>query len=210
LLVVAEKPSVARTIRLAVKPPHVLALRGHFLELDFPKQYNVWRNADPKELFRAPVAWAVRDRRAYSELTRAAKSANAIAIATDNDAEGELIGYEVLLAARKALGRDPPYKRMRFNAATPAELRKAWSSLEPSLRWNWVWKALFRHRFDLVTGAAYTRLLTLSRKLNSRGEVISWGSCQGPALWFVYKREMEIRNFKPERYWVVSAALNAR
>ena len=97
---------------------------------------------------------------------------------------------------------------MRFNAATPAELRRAWASLEPSLRWSWVWKALFRHRFDLATGAAYTRLLTLSRKINSDGRLVSYGSCQSPCLWFVYRREMEIRNFKPEKFWVISAVLD--
>ncbi|MEM2778308.1 MAG: DNA topoisomerase [Candidatus Jordarchaeales archaeon] len=209
LLVVAEKSSVARAIRLAVRPPAVVALRGHFLELDFPKEYNSWRSVDPKELFRAPVTWVVRDRRAYSEVLRAVKGADGVVIATDNDAEGELIGYEVLLTARKALGRDPAFKRMRFNAATPAELKKAWSSLEPDLKWGWVWKALFRHRFDLVTGAAFTRLMTLSKKVRPDGKLVSWGSCQSPTLWFVYEREMEIRNFKPEKYWVVSAIIDA-
>jgi DNA topoisomerase IA len=54
-LVVAEKPSVARTIRYAVRPPRVLALRGHFLELDFPSEYSKWRSVDPERLFSAPV-----------------------------------------------------------------------------------------------------------------------------------------------------------
>jgi DNA topoisomerase-1 len=209
-LVVAEKPSVARTIRYAVRPPRVLALRGHFLELDFPREYSKWRSVDPERLFSAPVTWVAMDRRAFSELAKAVKGAGEVVVATDNDPEGELIGYEVLLAARRVLGREPPLKRMRFNAATPAELRRAWASLEPGLNWRWVWKALFRHRFDLATGAAYTRLLTLSGKLNGEGKLVSWGSCQAPTLWFVYKREMEIRSFKPEKYWVVSAVVNAK
>jgi len=209
-LVVAEKPSVARTIRYAVRPPRVLALRGHFLELDFPSEYSKWRSVDPDRLFNAPVIWVARDRRTYSELAKAVKGAGEVVVATDNDAEGELIGYEVLLVARRVLGREPPLKRMRFNAATPAELHRAWASLEPGLNWRWVWKALFRHRFDLATGAAYTRLLTLSRKLDGEGKLVSWGSCQAPTLWFVYKREMEIRSFKPEKYWVVSAVVNAK
>ena len=210
MLVVAEKPSVARAIRKAVRPPRVLALSGHFLELDFPSEYSGWRSVDPERLFSAPVRWVVRDRRAYAELSKAVKGAGVVVVATDNDSEGELIGYEVLLTARKVLGRDPPLKRMRFNAATPAELRRAWASLEPGLNWRWVWKALFRHRFDLATGAAYTRLLTLSGKLNSGGGLVSWGSCQAPTLWFVYRRELEIRNFRPEKYWVVSAVVDAK
>jgi len=209
-LVVVEKPSVARTIRYVIKPPRILALRGHFLELDFPREYGKWREVDPERLFNAPVVWVARDRRTYLELVKAVKGAGEIVVATDNDAEGELIGYEVLLTARKVLKSEPPLKRMRFNAATPAELRKAWNSLETGLNWRWVWKALFRHQFDLATGAAYTRLLTLSKRFKAEGRVISWGSCQAPTLWFVYNREMEIRNFKPEKYWVLSATVNAK
>lgn len=210
MLVVTEKGSVARAIRLAIRPMStVLALKGHFLELDFARHYSSWRSVDPAELFRAPVEWTIRDKRVYSELSKALKGLDLLVIATDNDSEGELIGYEVLLTAEGVLGRRPPFKRMRFNAATPSELRKAWASLEPDLRWSWVWKALFRHRFDLVAGAAYTRLLTLSRRLNSGGRLVSWGSCQSPTLLFVYRREMEIRSFKPEKYWVISATVDA-
>ncbi|MEM2443436.1 MAG: DNA topoisomerase [Candidatus Bathyarchaeia archaeon] len=210
MLVVAEKPSVARMIQSSIKPsPLTIALRGHVLELDFPESYSVWRNVDPRELFRAPTEWVIRDAEAYRNLANALKGAGMIVLATDNDPEGELIAYETLLVAERVLGGLPRYGRMRFNAATPSELRRAWESLEPDLRWSWVWKALFRHSFDLVTGAAYTRLLTLSRRLDPNGRLISWGSCQMPTLWFVYQREMEIRNFKPEKYYVLSAILDA-
>jgi DNA topoisomerase IA/intein/homing endonuclease len=100
-----------------------------------------------------------------------------LVLAADNDPEGELIAYETLLDARKVLGYTPRYSRMRFNAATPSELRRAWETIESDLKWNWVWKALLRHKFDLITGAAYTRLLTLSRGLSSGDKLVSWGSC---------------------------------
>jgi DNA topoisomerase IA len=210
-LVVAEKPSVARSIRLTIKPPpQTLALRGHFLELDFPEAFSKWRDVNPEKLFEAPVTWVVRDRKAHRDLVRNVENADLIVLATDNDAEGELIAYEVLLAAEKTLGSRPKFKRMRFNAATPEELRNAWNRLEPDLNWRWVWKALFRHRFDLATGAAYTRLLTLSGRLNADRRLVSWGSCQAPTLWFVYEREVAIRNFKPENYWVISAVVDAK
>jgi len=208
MLVVAEKPSVAKNIRLAIKPsPSVIALKGHILELDFPKQYSSWRSIDPRELFRAPIEWEIRDVEVYKSLVDAVKGAGMLVLATDNDPEGELIAYETLLIAEKVLGGIPRYGRMRFNTVTSSELRHAWGKLEPDLKWNWVWKALLRHKFDLITGAAYTRLLTLSKKLSNNG-LISWGSCQMPTLWFVYQREMEIRNFKPEKYYILSAVLD--
>ena len=209
MLVVAEKSSVARKIQQAIKPsPPVIALRGHVLELDFPEPYSKWRKVDPYELFRAPIKWVVRDAETYRNLSNALRGASMLILATDNDPEGELIAYEALLIAKKVLGGTPRYGRMRFNAATPGELRRAWEALEPDLRWSWVWKALLRHKFDLITGAAYTRLLTLSKSLDSGGNLISWGSCQMPTLWFVYQRDLEIRNFKPEKYYVISTVLD--
>ncbi|MEM1550826.1 MAG: DNA topoisomerase, partial [Candidatus Bathyarchaeia archaeon] len=210
MLVVAEKPSVARNIRLAIKPsPSVIALRGHILELDFPEEYSRWRSTNPRELFHAPTKWIIRDPETYKELTRAIRRARMLVLATDNDPEGELIAYETILVAKDVLGDMLKYCRMRFNATTLSELRRAWENLEPDLKWNWVWKALLRHKFDLVTGAAYTRLLTLSGKLGNGDNIVSWGSCQMPTLWFVYQREMEIRSFKPEKYYILSVILDA-
>jgi len=210
MYVVTEKGSVARSIRTAVKPsPRVSALSGHFLGLDFPKEYNIWSKVDPKELFNAPINWVITDRKNYRKLTEELKEAvSPIVMATDNDPEGELIAYEVLHLAKKAMG-DFSYKRMRFNASTRSELQRAWSNLEEELNWGWVWKALFRHKFDLVTGAAYTRLLTLSaQQQGKRSKLVSWGSCQTPTLWFVYERDMEISHFQPEKYYVIEAVLN--
>lgn len=202
MLVVAEKPSVARNIRSAIKPPpDVIALKGHILELDFPESYSRWRSIDPRTLFKAPIEWVVRDYESYRRLVSSLKGSDMLVLATDNDPEGELIAYEVLLIARDRLGFTPGYRRMRFNATTISELRRAWMNLEPDLKWRWVWKALLRHRFDLVTGAAYTRLLTLSGRFDS--SLVSWGSCQIPTLWFVYQKEMEIRGFKPEKYYTL-------
>jgi DNA topoisomerase IA len=98
-LVVAEKPSVARTIRYAVRPPQVLALRGHFLELDFPSEYSKWRSVDPERLFSAPVTWVARDRRTYSELAKAVKGVGEVVVATDTKKLGLIIvrGDNVIL-----------------------------------------------------------------------------------------------------------------
>jgi len=210
MLIVAEKPSVARSIRSAVsavKPtPYVIALKGHILELDFTEDYSRWRGVDPRELFKAPVRWVVRDNDSYRKLVSSLKGNDTLVLATDNDPEGELIAYEVLLIAKDTLGFTPRYSRMRFNATTISELRRAWMNLEVDLKWRWVWKALLRHRFDLVTGAAYTRLLTLSGRFNSG--LVSWGSCQIPTLWFIYQKEMEIRSFKPEKYYTLTAVID--
>lgn len=213
-LVVTEKGSVAKAVRSAIKGAvETFPLSGHVLELDFPEEYSNWRKVDPKQLFQAPVKWMVRDEKAYGRLIEMLRKNEGLmlVLATDNDHEGELIAYEALLTAERALGRALQFKRMRFNSTAPQELKRAWESLEPDLNWGWVWKAYFRHKFDLITGAAYTRLLTLSaRRAGVNVELLSWGSCQTPTLWFVVKREEAIKSFKPEVYYTLKASLNAR
>jgi len=212
MLVITEKGSVAVAIGKAISPPpKTFALKGHILDLDFPEEYNNWRTVDPKELFKAPVKWVIRDFKTYKSLKEVLKNLNSpLILATDNDHEGELIAYEVLQIARNVCNQ-VKYMRMRFNSTAASELRDAWAKLEPDLNWGWVWKAYFRSKFDLVTGATYTRLLTLSARRNGyHYRLLSWGSCQIPTLWFIYRREMEIRNFKPETYYELEAILDVR
>ncbi|MBS7654479.1 MAG: DNA topoisomerase [Candidatus Bathyarchaeia archaeon] len=210
MLVVTEKPSVARSIERVIKPEaEIVALSGHMLNLDFPEKYSNWWNTNPKDLFHVETKWVIADRRAYESLTGALKGAgDPIVLATDNDHEGELIAYEALLTAQDILGK-PRYMRMRFNTVSESELKDAWSRFEPDLNWGWVRKALFRQKFDLTVGAAYTRLLTISARRDGQNvKLISYGSCQTPTLWFVYERDIAIRNFKPETYYVVWALLD--
>jgi DNA topoisomerase IA len=208
-VVVAEKPSVARRIREALGRGDVIvtSVRGHILDSEFSEEYG-WGRCDPLKLFDVrEFRDEVRDARAVRELRKLFKEADVLVIATDNDSEGELIGAEILKIWRE-VKRDAPYKRMRFNSTDLGELKRAWQSLEDDLNWGWVMKALFRQRFDLIAGAAFTRLLTLSTRKHDRGvRLISWGSCQAPTLWFIVKRELERINFKPKFFWTIKATL---
>jgi DNA topoisomerase-1 len=97
---------------------------------------------------------------------------------------------------------------MRFNSIASSELQQAWLHLESSLKEGWVNKAQFRQTFDLLTGAAFTRLLTLGIQAKGvRNLLISWGSVQTPTLYFVVQREKEIINFVAEKYWILKALL---
>ncbi len=207
VVIVAEKPSVARRIRAALRSESILvsAVRGHILDSEFPRGFG-WRECEPSKLFDVrEFRDEVRDVRSIRELRKLFKQADTLVVATDNDSEGELIGAEILKIWREVKG-DAPYKRMRFNSTDYQELKRAWRSLEDDLNWRWVMKALFRQRFDLITGAAFTRLLTLSARKRNRGvKLISWGSCQAPTLWFVVKRERDRIAFKPKPFWTLKA-----
>jgi len=208
-VIVAEKPSVARRIREALGGRNIVvtSVRGHLMDSEFPEGYG-WGRCRPRELFRVrEFVDEVRDKRSLAELRKIFKVSDRLVIATDNDSEGELIGMEILKIWRKVNG-SRQYMRMRFNSTDYNELRRAWRSLEETLNWRWVSKALFRQRFDLVTGAAFTRLLTgYARKVEGYDGLVSWGSCQSPTLWFIVQRERERQSFKPRKFWTIKAVL---
>jgi len=211
-IVIAEKPSVARILNKFFRYIRVDAVvssaRGHIMNIDFPREFR-WGNVEPLKLFKATdkIKFIIYDHKTYSNLRRLffRYKERTLVIATDNDSEGELIGYEILMIYEDVHGKNKKYYRMRFNSLEYSELRRSWNRRERSLNWNMVYKALFRSYFDLVTGAAFTRLLTEEGRKHTRVRLISWGSCQTPTLYFIVDRERIRSQFKKERYWYLEA-----
>ncbi len=215
-VVVAEKKSVAEAIYKVLKKygqegVTVASVSGHLMDCDLVERYARWRLSDLLELFRPEnTRLVVSDRYAYSRLARVFSNLREglMVVATDNDHEGELIGYEIVILYRSIRGDMAEFRRMRFNSLEEDEIVRAWQNLEKDLKWGWVHKAQLRRAFDLITGAAFTRLLTLSarRRVNGSG-IISWGPVQSPCLKFIVDREQMIRGFKPRKYWYVACVL---
>jgi DNA topoisomerase-3 len=68
----------------------------------------------------------------------------------------------------------------------------------------------YRIEIDFRMGCAFTRYqtTTFGKKFNLKEKsVLSYGPCQMPTLGFVVDRYLEIRNFKPERYWMLEAEI---
>jgi DNA topoisomerase-1 len=214
-VVVAEKPSVARAISKVLEligeaDVLVTSVKGHLLDLDLPLAFRNWKGRDPVEVLElglSDLRYVVRDSDSYRNLLRVFKEKAPLVIATDNDHEGELIGAEILMVYRKVRGDRSRYFRMRFNSVDEEELLRAWRNLEPDLNWRWVYKAEFRRAFDLLTGAAFTRFLTLSAEKKGFDGLLSWGSCQTPTLYFVVERDLQIENFNPVPFWYLEAVL---
>jgi len=209
-IVVAEKASVARAIKSAIGPAKadvvVTSVRGHLMNADLPPGYE-WGSVDPSEIIKLRrVVDKVSDTKSYNTLKRLFAEGGVLVVATDNDSEGELIGFEVLQVYRDLNGSQECY-RMRFNSLNRRELLQSWANLEKGLNWRWVEKARFRQVFDLITGASFTRLLTQAARRYAPVRLISWGSCQTPTLNFVVEREREINSFKPQKYWFIEAVL---
>jgi len=78
-----------------------LGLSGHVVGVDFPPEYENWRDVEPVELIDAPVTKTPTQEGIVAALRRLARNASRVVIATDYDREGELIGKEAYELVRE-------------------------------------------------------------------------------------------------------------
>jgi DNA topoisomerase-1 len=179
---------------------YVIGLKGHIVELDFPKEYSNWIKTDLNELINAKPIRVEKEKEIITLLKEIAKKVEKVTIATDYDREGELIGLEALEVLR-GVNRNIKFDRARFSAITREEILKAFSNLE-KVDFNLAFSALARHEIDLVWGAVLTRLVSLSSGRLGK-DFLSVGRVQTPTLRLIVEREREIENFKPEKYYEI-------
>ncbi|AKU06806.1 MULTISPECIES: DNA topoisomerase I [Haloferax] len=181
-----------------------IGLSGHVVGVDFPPEYNDWRDVEPVELIGAPVEKHPTQENIVAALRRLARRAGTVTIATDYDREGELIGKEAYELVRD-VNEDVPVDRVRFSSITKREVTEAFENPD-DLDFNLAAAGEARQIIDLVWGAALTRFLSLSaRQLGN--DFISVGRVQGPTLKLIVDREREIEAFDPEDYWELFSKL---
>ncbi|WP_247007365.1 DNA topoisomerase I [Halorientalis litorea] len=181
----------------------VVGLSGHVVAVDFPPEYNDWRDVEPVELIDAEVRKAATKENIVRTLRQLARKADEAVIATDYDREGELIGKEAYEILREET--DIPISRVRFSSITEREVRDAFADPD-DIDFDLAAAGEARQIIDLVWGAALTRFLSLSA--GQLGEdFISVGRVQSPTLKLIVDREREIEAFDPEDYWELFADL---
>ncbi|MDQ2052992.1 DNA topoisomerase I [Halobellus sp. H-GB7] len=181
-----------------------IGLSGHVVGVDFPPEYNDWRDVEPVELIDAPIDKHPTQENIVAALRRLARRAGRVVIATDYDREGELIGKEAYELVRE-VNDDVPVDRVRFSSITENEVTDAFENPD-ELDFDLAAAGEARQIIDLVWGAALTRFLSLSaRQLGD--DFISVGRVQGPTLKLIVDREREIEAFDPEDYWELFADL---
>jgi DNA topoisomerase-3 len=226
-LVIAEKPSVGRDLA-AVLPgafskadggylesdDYVVAWAvGHLVELAQPEVYDEklkkWRMAD---LPIVPDAFKLKPRDARSKkqldvLRKLLKrdDVELIVNACDAGREGELI-FAYLY---EATGAKKPVRRLWLNSMTKQAIREAFEHLRPGEEMEQLEEAArSRSEADWLVGMNATRAASIRLRFAFDGAV-SLGRVQTPTLALVARREVEIRDFKPEPYWLVEALFAA-
>lgn len=193
-LVIVESPAKAKTIeKFLGKGYAVRASNGHLRDLpkskfgvdvenDFEPQYTTIRG-------KAQLIKTLKDE---------AKKSSKVYLATDPDREGEAISWHIA----NILGLDTnDVSRIEFNEITKDAVTKAIK--EPrTIDMDRVDAQQARRVLDRIVGYKLSPLLWKKVKKG-----LSAGRVQSVAVKVIVDRENEIRSFKPEEFWTISANL---
>ncbi|MGL4738474.1 MAG: DNA topoisomerase III [Cellulosilyticaceae bacterium] len=212
VLVLAEKPSVARDIARVLKCTQkqngyiegkeyiVTWALGHLVGLADPEaygnQYKTWSMETlpmlPKEMKLVVLKGGGKQFGVVKGLlTR--KDVGEIVIATDAGREGELVARWII----EKSGVKKPMKRLWISSVTDKAILEGFKNLKPAAAYDNLYRAaVCRAEGDWFVGLNVTRALTC--KYNAQ---LSAGRVQSATLAMIVAREEEIKSFKPKDYF---------
>ena len=226
IVCIAEKPSVAADIAKVIGATHhhrvgrnagyyegngyqVTWTFGHLCELKNPEEYSpYWKAWALSALPMVPERFGIRLKEGVEEQFHVIKQlfAKAERIINCGDAgqEGELIQRWVMQKA----GATCPVERLWISSMTEEAIREGFANLRPHQDYQGLYEAgLCRAIGDWLLGMNATRLYTLKYGDNNRrrgAQPLSIGRVQTPTLAMIVARQLDIQNFQPEPYWVLS------
>lgn len=189
-LLIVESPTKAKTIKKFLgKDYTVLSSFGHIRDL--PKKE---MGVDVEGTFTPTYVVPTDKKPKVTELKKAAKNADEIYLATDEDREGEAIAWHIA----EVLGLDPKTsKRIAFHEITKHAIEEALKHPR-ELSMNLVDAQQTRRILDRLVGYELSPLLWKKVK---RG--LSAGRVQSVAMRLVVERERERQAFKKDEYWTI-------
>ena len=218
IVCIAEKPSVGKDIAkvLGATQDHrnywegngyqVTWTFGHLCELKEPHEYTpLWKAWSLSSLPMIPPRFGIKLKsdkgieEQFRVIERLMQAADMIINCGDAGQEGELIQRWVMQKA----GARCPVKRLWISSLTEEAIREGFSNLKDQSEYQSLYEAgLSRAIGDWTLGMNATRLYTL--KYAQGRQVLSIGRVQTPTLALIVNRQLEIENFKPEPYWVLT------
>lgn len=177
---------------------------GHLCELksarDYDATYQQWRNI-PVPFIPSSYEIKIKDeaKKQFAVVKKLIDQSSLVINATDYDKEGEVIFFYLMRAARS----NKPFKRAHFSSQTKEGIIEAFNHLKSSDEVKDMTDAgRSRSIADWVVGCNLTVAMSLKYSGNN---VLSVGRVQTPTLNMLVERELAIRNFKPEPYYVIKA-----
>ncbi len=208
-LVIVESPTKARTIRkfLPSNSFTIEASMGHVRDLpakaaEIPKKYKEYKwsqlGVDVENGFKPIYIISTGKRKTVNKLKSALKDADELYIATDEDREGESIGWHLL----ELLKPKVPVKRMVFHEITKEAINEALDNTR-DIDEDLVNAQEARRVLDRLVGYSISPILW--RKIAPR---LSAGRVQSVAVRLMVNREKERLAFVPASYWDLKATLS--
>ena len=218
-LVIAEKPSVARSIAGVIGADQkrdgymegngylVSWCIGHLVSLAdagaYDERFKKWRYDDLPIL---PQEWQYiipAEKKGQFAVLRSLMErpdVTGLVCATDAGREGELIFRFVYQMA----GCKKPFKRLWISSMEDAAIREGFAHLKPGADYDDLYQsALCRAQADWLVGINATRLFSILYH-----KTLTVGRVQTPTLNMLVDREAKISNFKKEKYHVVHAVMS--
>lgn len=192
-LLIVESPAKSKTISKYVGKDYIVkASVGHIRDL--PKSNK--KAIDIASGFVPTYEISKGKEEIVSELNKLAKKSSEVILATDPDREGEAIAWHI----KEACGLKNP-KRIVFYEITEAAVKEALRNpreIDDNLRLA----QEARRVLDRLVGYDLSGLIWKKVRYG-----LSAGRVQSPALRIIMEREREIRAFKPEKFFVITARL---
>jgi DNA topoisomerase-1 len=195
-LLIVESPAKAKTINKYLgKDFHVLASYGHVRDL-VPREGAV----EPERKFAMRYALIEKNEKHVDAIAKAAKSAEALYLATDLDREGEAISWHIAeILKERGLLDGRKVHRVVFSEITPRAVTEAIAHPR-KVSLDLVNAQQARRALDYLVGFNLSPVLW--RKVQTG---LSAGRVQSPALRMIVEREEEIEAFKTQEYWTIAA-----
>ena len=217
-LFIAEKPSLALAIANALGSSKkedgffsigdniVTWCFGHILENfqpeDYDKKFAKWNLNDLPII---PTQWKLKVSKNCSTQFKIIKNlinkSDEIIHAGDPDREGQLLVDEVL----NFVGNKKPVKRILLNALDDKSVKFALQNLQDNKNFSSLSdSALGRSRADWLIGMNLSRAFSIFSSRQGQ-QNISVGRVMTPTMALVVRRENEIKNFQPTKYFSIQA-----
>ena len=216
-LIIAEKPTVARELAKILKGSTktkeyyenkdyiITSLFGHLLELyrmeDYNKDFKEW-NIEDLPYFPNKFKWKIKKDKGIRERYNLIqdlilrKDVDVIINCGDNDREGEVLVNNIIYDIFKKNKIEKTVKRILLPDLAEKTIKEELDNLKDIKDTaSWYEEGLARTYIDWIYGINFSRFVSLKAK-----DRFPVGRVIVPTVKFVYDRQLEINNFKEEKY----------
>lgn len=197
ILVIVESPSKAKTIQtiseqISSDKFTIVASSGHIRDLPTNEL-----GIDVSNKFLPKYVVMENKKKLLEKFKKQIQEHDVVYIASDNDREGEAIGWHLI----QTLKCKRNYKRVLFNEITRSAIKYAYENPK-TIDCNLVDAQQARRIIDRLVGYKISPLLWNQ----FQNKHISAGRVQSTALNIICEREIEIKGFESEPYWITTAS----